>query len=153
MTLAVGADSGCLVARESDSRGDWHPLLHHMRETMDRHGATSIVGTTTVTTTATTPTTTATNHQPITTNHHHQPPPNTNPNHSGVRVLKVTPGLIARLRTWTILGSSGNTGQVMRQSEGTAVNVHTVMDVEQFDHKLIPPLQWRLTCGAGSHPF
>ena len=50
------------------------------------------------------------------------------------------PGLVAYLRTWAILGSS------------TVVCVHTVMDVEQFDHKLVPPfLQRRLTRGAGSH--
>ena len=38
--------------------------------------------------------------------------------------------------------------------QGTSVHVHTIMDVDQFCHRLIPPfLQRRLTCGAGSHPF
>ena len=56
-----------------------------------------------------------------------------------------------------MLGSSVNTGQVMRRSgprQGTSVHVHIVVDVEQFCHKLIPPfLQRRLTCGAGVASF
>ena len=61
------------------------------------------------------------------------------------------------LGTQTMWGSSGNPGQDMRRPgprQGTSVHVHTVKDVEQFCHRLIPPfLQRRLTCGAGSHPF
>ena len=48
-------------------------------------------------------------------------------------------------------------GQDMRRPgprQGTSVHVHTIMDMDQFCHRLIPPsLQRRLTCGAGSHPF
>ena len=55
-----------------------------------------------------------------------------------------------------MLGSSGNGGQVMRRPgprQGAAVHVHKVFDVEQFDHKLIPPfLQKRLTCEQGRIP-
>ena len=39
-------------------------------------------------------------------------------------------------------GSSGNVGQDMRRPgprQGTSVHVHTVMDVDQFCHRLIPP--------------
>ena len=69
---------------------------------------------------------------------------------------KVTPGLVTFLRTWTMLGSSGNAGLVMRRllpHQGTIVCAHTHMDM-QFNHKPVPPFsQRRLTCEAGSHPF
>ena len=58
------------------------------------------------------------------------------------------------LGTWSILGLSGEAGQVMRQPgprQGTIVCVHVRMDEEQFNHKRVPPfLQRRLTFGAGS---
>ena len=51
------------------------------------------------------------------------------------------------------VGSSGNTDG-LGDGQGTAVYVHTVTDVEQSNHKPIPPfLQRRLTCGAKSHPL
>ena len=66
-----------------------------------------------------------------TTHHHHHHHP------FHLLLSPVTPGLKTCLRTWTILGSSGNTGLVLRRPgprRGTAVYVHTVVDVEQFNH-------------------
>ena len=58
----------------------------------------------------------------------------------GVGALRVPPRRKACLRTWTMLGSSRNTGQVMRRPRPRpAVCAHTHTGMEQFCHRLIPP--------------
>ena len=69
---------------------------------------------------------------------------------SGIWVLK------GATRTYNLPRNLDDVGIVRRAGprQGTSVHVHTIMDVDQFCHRLIPPfLQRRLTCGAGSHPF
>ena len=70
---------------------------------------------------------------------------------------KKMPGLETCLETWTMCGSSENLDPDVRRlgpRQGTSVHFHTVVDVDQFCHKLIPPFlqRWSM-CGAGSHPF